>query len=101
MFEVIVETFHNDGEQSSNPGRVRPVAGQFKQDFRIWCSIANRRVHPVGALFRVVVSKVEPVAMAPYLRISPDEEWHLVTATQARKFLSGAPGRRKRKATVR
>jgi hypothetical protein len=33
--EVIVETFRNPGEASSRPIRVRPIAGQFKEKYRV------------------------------------------------------------------
>lgn len=88
MTEVIIETFWNDGEPSSNPVRVRPVDGQFDRDYRIWCSIEQRTSPPVGSLFRVVVTWVRQRGREPYLRISPHDLWIPVNAQEASHFVA-------------
>jgi hypothetical protein len=88
--EVIVETFHNPGEPSSNRIRVRPFSGQkFSQNYRVWCSVAMRESKTVGSLFRVSVSIVQQPQGDSYLRIGPHERWLPVTEDEATKFIKG------------
>lgn len=87
--EIIIETFRNPGEPSSNPIRVRPIPGQnFPPSYRVWCSVAMRESKSVGALFRVNVSLVHQPDGDSYLRISRNVTWVPVSTAEARNFIS-------------
>lgn len=85
--QIIVETFINPGEPSSSSIRVRPLAGQFEVDYRVWCSQYRRNSQPPGALFLVQATLVGPSHGNPYLRIGLYEEWEQVTRPDAMKFV--------------
>lgn len=87
MFDIIVETFLNDGEPSSNPVRVRPLPGQLVSDCRVSCSVARRKLHPPRTLYLVPVRWVTPVTRKRYLRIHPSDEWRLVSKSFAKQFI--------------
>lgn len=86
--EIVVETFRNPGEPSSRPIRVRPVTGQFKENYRVWCSVAMRKAKPIGSLFRVQVSLVHQPQGETYLRIGLHAPWIPVAADEAKRFIS-------------
>lgn len=85
--EIIVETFRNPGEPSSRPVRVRPIPGQFKDNYRVWCSVAMREAKPIGSLFRVQVSLVNQPQGEGYLRIGLHAPWIPVTESVAKQFV--------------
>lgn len=85
--QIIIETFRNPGEPSSSKVRVRPLSGQFKESFRVWCSQAMRRAQPVGALFRVNVTRVDQPDGESYLRIGLHDPWEPVSHDEAEKFI--------------
>ncbi len=85
--QIVVETFHNPGEPSARPVRVRPIPGQFNRSYRVWCSVAARRERPVGSLFLVHVTEVHQPQGESYLRISQREEWQPISTAQAANFL--------------
>ena len=86
--EIIVETFYNPGEPSSNPIRVRPLPGQkLSQHYRVSCSVALRESKTVGSLFRVNVSLVNQPDADSYLKIGKYEKWVPVTEEEAKKFI--------------
>lgn len=88
MFEIIVETYRNDGEPSSSGIRVRPVQGQGYDGWNVWCSKAAHEVYSVGALFRVVVTVVHRKGAKDQLRIGLGQEWRRVTPAAARRFIA-------------
>jgi len=85
--EIAVETYRNPGEPSSRPIRVRPVSGQFKEKYRVWCSVAMRKTKPIGSLFRVQVSFVHQPQGETYLRIGLHDPWISVTVDEAKRFV--------------
>lgn len=85
--QIIVETFLNPGEPSSSKVRVRPIDGQFKETYRVWCSQAMRRSKPVGALFRVWVTRVDQPDGESYLRIGLYAPWESISRDEAEKFI--------------
>ena len=86
--EILVETFYNPGEPSSNPIRVRPFPGQkFSSHFRVSCSVSMRESKSVGSLFRVNVSLVHQPDADPYLKIRNDEVWVSIDEKDAREFI--------------
>lgn len=85
--EIIVETFRNPGEPSSRPVRVRPIPGQFKDNYRVWCSVAMREAKPIGSLFRVQVSLVNQPQGEAYLRIGLHAPWITVSEDVAKQFI--------------
>lgn len=90
--KVIVETYHNPGEPSSNPIRVRPYPGQsFSVNYRVWCSVKMRESRQVGSLFLVNVSEVHQPQGESYLRIGLYDKWIPVTHEDAKQFI-GAQG---------
>ena len=98
--ELIVETFINVGESSPRHIRVRPLPGQLDREYRVWCSVSAREEKSIGTLYRVLTTWVRAEGRDPYLRISPNDPWHPVTATEARRLIaakvSGGKNRRKR-----
>lgn len=92
--EIVIETFRNPGEPSSRPIRVRPIFGQFKENYRVWCSVAMRRAKPIGSLFRVQVTPVYQPQGETYLRIGLYDPWVPVTADEAERFISEQYGQR-------
>lgn len=86
VMEIIIETFRNPGEPSSRPIRVRPVPGQFKENYRVWCSVAMRKAKPIGSLFRVHVSFVHQQKGGTYLRIGLSAPWIPVTVNEVKRF---------------
>lgn len=84
---IIVEIFRNPGEPSSSKVRVRPMAGQFKEAYRVWCSQGMRRAWPVGSLFRVRVTRVDQPDGESYLRIGLRDAWEQVSLEEAEKFI--------------
>jgi hypothetical protein len=84
---IIVETYRNFGEPSASPVRVRPLAGQFKQSYHVWCSQALRTAWPVDSLFRVSVTRVERRDGHPYLRIGLNEPWEPISHPKAKAFI--------------
>lgn len=84
--EIIVVTFRNPGEPSSRPIRVRPIPGQFKENYRVWCSVAMRKSKPIGSLFRVQVSLVHQPQGETYLRIGLHDPWIPVSESEAKRF---------------
>jgi hypothetical protein len=89
MLEIIVVTFRNLGEPSSNPVRVKPLPGQLKGECRVWCSVAQRESHPVGSLFKVFATWVLQDGRDPYLRISRTDRWVQVSEAQANAHIAG------------
>lgn len=87
QMQIIVETYRNPGEPSSSKVRVRPMVGQFKETYRVWCSQAMRRAKPVGALFRVGVTRVDQPDGESYLRIGLHDPWEPVSREEAEKFI--------------
>ena len=85
--EIIVETFRNPGEASSRPIRVRPVPGQFNENFRVWCSVSMRKTKQIGARFRVKVSLVHQPQGESYLRIGLNDPWVPVSEHEAKQFI--------------
>lgn len=85
--KIIVETFRNPGEPSSSKVRVRPMAGQFKETYRVWCSQIMRRSQPVGALFRVCVTRVDQPDGESYLRIGLHDWWEPVSRDEVETFI--------------
>lgn len=85
--EIVVELFRNQGEPSTRPIRVRPIQGQFKENYRVWCSVAIRESKPIGTLFRVRATFVRQPHGETYLRIGLDDPWLPITAAEARKFI--------------
>ena len=83
--EIIVETFRNPGEPSSRPIRVRPVLGQFKENYRVWCSVAMREAMPIGSFFRVQVSFVDQPQGDTYLRIGLHAAWIPVSEAEVKR----------------
>jgi hypothetical protein len=96
MPEVIIETFRNPGEPSSQPVRVRPVPGQFDEDFRVWCSTSKRETVNAGSRFRVQASWVVGAGRETYLRVGLDQEWEPMTEIQVREYLMRLGARRLR-----
>lgn len=90
--EIVVETFRNPGEASSRPIRVRPVAGQFSDNYRVWCSVAMRTAKPIGSIFRVQVSFVRQPQGETYLRISLHAPWIPIDSDEAKVFISSRYG---------
>lgn len=88
--EVVVETFRNPGEPSSRGIRVRPIPGQrFSPQYRVWCSVSQRREKPVGSMFLVNVSLVHSKTDS-YLKIDLKEQWVPVSEDEAQKFVRAA-----------
>lgn len=85
--EIIVETFRNPGEPSSRPIRVRPIPGQFKDNYRVWCSVAMREAKPIGSFFRVQVSLVHQPQGETYLRVGLHDPWIPITENAAKQFV--------------
>lgn len=86
--EIVVETFRNPGEPSSRPIRVRPISGQFKDNYRVWCSVAMRKAKPIGSLFRVQATLVHQPQGEAYLRVGLNDVWIPVSAEEAKQFIS-------------
>ncbi|MEZ0232562.1 MAG: hypothetical protein ACAH12_06960 [Methylophilaceae bacterium] len=88
--EIVVETFHNPGEPSSNPIRVRPILGQkFSEQYRVWCSVKVRESKTIGSLFLVNVTLVKQPQGEPYLKIDLNEEWKSLTEEEAKNLIEG------------
>jgi hypothetical protein len=96
MPEVIIETFRNTGEPSSKPVRVRPIAGQFDHDFRVWCSASKREAVTAKSRFRVQASWVTGAGRETYLRVGLEEEWVSVTDAEVKAHLLKLGGKRLR-----
>lgn len=86
--EIIVETYHNPGEPSSNLVRVRPIAGQkLSENYRVWCSVQMRKAKPVGSLFRVQVTVVQRQRGDSYLRIGLRDQWIQIANEEAERLV--------------
>lgn len=85
--EIIVETYRNPGEPSTRPIRVRPLTGQFDREYHVWCSVAMRKIQPIGSLFRVHASLVHQPQGDDYLRIGLHSPWVPATIEAARQFV--------------
>jgi hypothetical protein len=86
--QIIIEIFKNIGEPSSNELRVRPLSGQFNKNYRVWCSKKMRSACSVGALFRVLVTRVHQPDGDSYLRIGLHTNWEPVTHDEAMRFVN-------------
>lgn len=95
--EIIVETIPNLGEPSARSIRVRPAAGQFDREYRVWCSVSEREAKSLRGLYRVEVSWVVPSTRQRYLRISRSDEWVPVTVAQASAFMGQCANTKKRR----
>jgi hypothetical protein len=85
---IVVETFLNPGEPSASPVRVRPLDGQFKEEYRVWCSEALRLVWPPNSLFRVSVTRVDRRNSKSFLRIALNEPWEPIDRPEAKRFIA-------------
>lgn len=86
--KIVVETFRNPGEPSSNPIRVRPISGQmFSEQYRVWCSVKVRESKIIGSLFLVNVTLVKQTRGEPYLKIDLNEDWKGITQEKARNHI--------------
>lgn len=87
--KIVIETFKNIGEPSSKRVRVRPASGQLNGEYKIWCSVSQREFYPIGSLFIVEATWVTPSNRKSFLRISPKDDWQLITTEHAKKFVDG------------
>lgn len=85
---IVVETFLNPGEPSVSPVRVRPLKGQFREDYRVWCSKTLRTARKVNSLFLVSVSFVIQEHKKTHLRIAMDEPWQLIDRQAAMRHIA-------------
>jgi hypothetical protein len=94
MPSIVIETFRNPGEPSSEPVRVRPYAGQFAGAFRVWCSTSQREAVPIGSTFLVQATWVTQDGRDPYLRVGLKDRWEPLTPAQAMGIVAKLNGRR-------
>jgi len=85
---IVVETFLNPGEPSASPVRVRPLKGQFSEDYRVWCSKALRTAWAINSLFLVSASFVVQERKKTHLRIAMNEPWQLIDRRAAMRHIA-------------
>jgi hypothetical protein len=88
MMSIIIETFMNPGEPSHETVRVRPIPGQFKEDYRVWCSTSQRKIAPVGSLFQVNATWVIAAGRKTQLKVDLHSRWVPISQENARIIIA-------------
>lgn len=86
--EIIVESFVQQGEPTSAPRRIRPLAGQgFDTNLRVECSRAMRTAFAPGQRFRLWVQLKSREGGPSFLYSYHGDPWHPVSDAEASKFI--------------
>ena len=89
---IVIETFLNPGEPSSATVRVRPAAGQFEGDFRVWCSNSKREAAGPNRLFLVDATWVTSDTRKPQLRVELNSVWQPISREGALNVIGRLQG---------
>lgn len=87
--EIVVETYRNPGEPSSNSVRVRPLPGQgVSVGMKVSCSTAMRTQHPVGTRFLLDVREMQRGSGAPFLYAPPTAAYKVLKDKEVERLFS-------------
>jgi hypothetical protein len=85
--EIVVQTYNNPGEPSSERIRARPVAGQgLSTDLKVECSSKMREGHPPGTLL-IIRAKLTDREGTQFLYSHYNWRYRVVTAAEAERFI--------------
>lgn len=89
--QLLVETFHNHGEPSTAPVRVRPVAGQsYSTSMRDECSRSRRQESEPGRYYVLKVQVKSAPGKDEWLYSYYGDPWHEMTRDEAAAFLAAS-----------
>lgn len=85
--EIVIQTYRNPGEPSSEPVRARPAAGQgLPTSLNVECSSKMRRNFPPDTLI-IIRAKLTDREGAPFVYSHYDWPYRVVTKAQAEQFI--------------
>lgn len=89
--QILVETFHNHGEPSTAPVRVRPVAGQaYSASMRVECSRSRRQESEPGRYYLLEVQVKSAPGKDQWLYSYYGDPWREISSNEATDFLAAS-----------
>lgn len=89
--QLLVQTFHNHGEPSTSPVRVRPVAGQtYSTSMRVECSRSRRQESEPGQYYVLKVQVKSAPGEDEWLYSYYGDPWQEMTRDEAAAYLAAS-----------
>lgn len=86
--EVVIETFENPGEPSSERIRARPIPGQkFDTNMRVECSTEMRKKYPLGTKFKIKAKITTQLGGTPFLYSHYSCPYEVLSDEEATEFI--------------
>jgi len=88
---IVVETYYNFGEPSSERIRARPIKGQdpFLPKMKVRCATAMREGDRIGSKFIIKGHLTARLGGTPFVSTSAHWEWYPVSNLDAERFIKG------------